>query len=102
MNVFDFFVIQYIINNKEIKIHICYDRYTFFGKEPEEIITSRGDALVIRRNNGTEEIRQGKSRPLKNITSGEHFHTVSADSAQTLDLIEEELRKKDYLVRTVK
>ena len=34
-----------------------YDRYTFFGKEPEEIITSRGDALVIRRNNGTEEIR---------------------------------------------
>ena len=30
MNVFDFFVIQYIINNKEIKIHICYDRYTFF------------------------------------------------------------------------
>ena len=49
-----------------------------------------------------EEIRQGKSRPLKNITSGEHFHTVSADSAQTLDLIEEELRKKDYLVRTVK
>ena len=79
-----------------------YDRYTFFGKEPEEIITSRGDALVIRRNNGTEEIRQGKSRPLKNITSGEHFHTVSADSAQTLDLIEEELRKKDYLVRTVK
>lgn len=32
---------------------------TFFGKEPEEIITSRGDALVIRRNNGTEEIRQG-------------------------------------------
>ena len=30
MNVFDFFVIQYIINNKEIKIYICYDRYTFF------------------------------------------------------------------------
>ena len=27
-----------------------YDRYTFFGKEPEEIITSRGDALVIRQN----------------------------------------------------
>ena len=49
-----------------------------------------------------EEIRQGNQRPLKNITSGEHFHTVSADSAQTLDLIEEELRKKDYLVRTVK
>ena len=42
-----------------------YDRYTFFGKEPEEIITSRGDALVIRRNNGTEEIRQGN--PLERL-----------------------------------
>ena len=34
-------------------------------KEPEEIITSRGDALVIRRNNGTEEIRQGN--PLERL-----------------------------------
>ena len=42
-----------------------YDRYTFFGKEPEEIITSSGDALVIRRNNGTEEIRQGN--PLERL-----------------------------------
>ena len=24
-----------------------YDRYTFFGMEPEEIVTSRGNALVI-------------------------------------------------------
>ena len=37
----------------------------FFGKEPEEIITSRGDALVIRQNNGTEEIRQGN--PLERL-----------------------------------
>ena len=35
------------------------------GKEPEEIITSRGDALVIRQNNGTEEIRQGN--PLERL-----------------------------------
>lgn len=42
-----------------------YDRYTFFGKEPEEIITSRGDALVIRQNDGTEEIRQGN--PLERL-----------------------------------
>ena len=42
-----------------------YDRYTFFGKEPEEIITSRGNALVIRRNDGTEEVRQGN--PLERL-----------------------------------
>lgn len=44
------------------------------------------------------EIRSGKSSPLKNITSGYHYHTVSADSAQTLDMIEEMLRKKGILV----
>ena len=26
-----------------------YDRFTFFGAEPEEIITSRGQSLVITR-----------------------------------------------------
>lgn len=36
-----------------------YDRYTFFGVEPEEIITSRGNSLVITKNNGEEEVREG-------------------------------------------
>ena len=36
-----------------------YDRYTFFGAEPEEIITSRGNALAITRADGTEEVRKG-------------------------------------------
>lgn len=36
-----------------------YDRYTFFGAEPEEIITSRGNALVITASDGTETIREG-------------------------------------------
>lgn len=45
-----------------------------------------------------EEIRSGKSRPLKNLTSGVHYHTVEADSDKTLDYIEEELKKKGFLV----
>ena len=36
-----------------------YDRYTFFGKEPEEIISSQGNALVITKNDGTQEVRNG-------------------------------------------
>ena len=36
-----------------------YDRYTFFGREPEEIISSRGNALVITKNDGSEEVREG-------------------------------------------
>lgn len=35
-----------------------YDRYTIFGAEPEELISSRGNALVILRG-GEEEVRPG-------------------------------------------
>ncbi len=36
-----------------------YDRYTFFGANPEEIITSEGNALVIRKADGSVERQQG-------------------------------------------
>lgn len=45
-------------------------------------------------------IRNGKSSPLKNITSGYHYHMVEADSEITLDMIEEMLREKGFLVET--
>ncbi len=44
------------------------------------------------------DIESGKSTPLKNITSDYHYHTATADSEETLDLIEEELRKLGFLV----
>ena len=34
-------------------------RYSFFGIEPEEIITSRGNSLVIKKKGGSEEVREG-------------------------------------------
>lgn len=46
-----------------------------------------------------EDIRSGKSSPLKNITSDYHYHKVSADSEKTLDLIEETLKEKGFLVK---
>ncbi|MCM1258190.1 MAG: anthranilate synthase component I [Roseburia sp.] len=37
-----------------------YDRFTLFGAEPEEIITSKGmDGLVINKKDGTKEERKG-------------------------------------------
>lgn len=36
-----------------------YDRYTFFGVEPEEIISSKGQSLVITKKDGTKDIRKG-------------------------------------------
>lgn len=44
-----------------------------------------------------ESIKSGKSSPLKNLTSGVHYHTVEADSEETLDLIEQELNKRDII-----
>lgn len=44
------------------------------------------------------DIKNGKSSPLKNITSDYHYHTVEADSEKTLDMIEKMLRDKGFLV----
>lgn len=46
-----------------------------------------------------EEIKSGNSKPLKNLTPGGiHYHNVEADSEETLDYIESELKKKGYLL----
>ncbi|MGN1167872.1 MAG: transcription repressor NadR [Lachnospiraceae bacterium] len=47
-----------------------------------------------------DDIKNGKSSPLKNITSNYHYHSISADSEETLDLIENMLRKKKFLVES--
>ncbi len=64
--------------------------------------TIRGDlSIQCRRQvqDFVEEIRSGKSKPLKNLTSGGvHYHTVEADREEILDLIEQELQKKGYLL----
>jgi hypothetical protein len=44
------------------------------------------------------DIENGKSSPLKNITSGYHFHTIVADSEETLDQIENELNENGFLL----
>lgn len=45
-----------------------------------------------------EDIKTGKSSPLKNITSNYHYHKVEADSEETLDMIEDMLKCKGYLI----
>ncbi len=45
------------------------------------------------------DIRAGKSSPLMKVTSNYHYHTVEADSSETLDLIENALAEKGYLVK---
>lgn len=60
-------------------------------------ITSRRKAADFIR-----DLKSGKSSPLKNITSGYHYHTVEADSEETLDMIGEMLEEKGFLVEEKK
>lgn len=46
-----------------------------------------------------EGITSGKSSLLKNVTSGYHYHTVTAESVEILDLIQEQLQEKGFLAR---
>ena len=46
-----------------------------------------------------EGITSGKSTNLMNLTSNYHYHTVVADDEQTLDLIQEELKRKGFLAQ---
>ena len=55
-------------------------------------IRNRRDVRVF-----VDNIRSGRSSPLLNVTSGYHFHTVSADCEAVLDEIEEMLLQKGYL-----
>ena len=45
-----------------------------------------------------EGMRASRSAPLMNITSGYHYHTVEASDEETLDLIEQELNARGYLL----
>lgn len=57
------------------------------------IIRSRMDV-----QNFVEQVRTYQTKPLNNLTDGEHFHTVTAQDEVTLDAIEEALMRKGYLL----
>lgn len=49
--------------------------------------------------NYLNDILNGKSTQLKNITSNYHYHTITAENEQILDEIQEELNNKGFLAR---
>ena len=59
-------------------------------------IRNRRDVQVF-----VDNIKTGKSTPLLNVTSGYHFHTISAESETILDEIEDLLRQKGYLAEVL-
>ncbi len=47
------------------------------------------------------DIAAGKSSLLKNVTAGYHYHTVSAETEETLERIEDALQKNGFLAPLV-
>lgn len=45
-----------------------------------------------------EKLKNSKSKPLKELAEGCHYHTITAPSRKALELIREELKKKGILV----
>lgn len=67
--------------------------HRIYGKVTAPLnIKSRRDIALF-----SEDMRTGKSSPLMTVTSGYHFHQVSADSEEVLDDIQEALAQKGYL-----
>ena len=74
-------------------VNVMVNHRVYGHMEAEINITSRRKVTEF-----MDDIQNGKSSPLKNITSDYHYHKVEADSEETLDLIEDMLRNKGFLV----
>ncbi len=48
-------------------------------------------------SNYMEQLKTGISKPLKDVTSDYHYHTITADSEQILDQIQAELNSRGFL-----
>ena len=76
------------------RVEDVYVWHKVYGKVRAEMgIASRRDADAF-----MQKIRSGVSAPLKNITGGYHYHTVTAESEAALDAIEAELRARGFFV----
>lgn len=76
------------------KIEDVFVYHKLYGVVRVEMdIKSRMDAKKY-----VECINGGVSVPLEQVTSEYHYHTVTADSVESLNIIQEELQKQGFLV----
>lgn len=76
------------------KVLNVFIEHEFYGQIIADlIINNRLDAAEF-----VNTLDHANDQPLKTLTGGCHYHTVTADSQKNLDRIEVELRRKGYLV----
>lgn len=77
------------------KVRDVFVKHKVYGMIVVELnVESRLDVKQLMDN-----IENGQSAPLKKLTLDEHYHTIEANSEETLDLIESELLSHNILVQ---
>lgn len=83
-----------IVDNSGRVLDVVVEHEIYGQITVDLIINSRRDVKDF-----IERLQKSSSaKPLKELTNGEHYHTVEADSEEDLDIVESELRKKKYLI----
>lgn len=82
-------IVDYGGNVKDVTVaHPIYGQISV-----DLIIRSRIDV-----ENFDAQVKKYQTKPLNNLTGGEHFHTVTAPDEETLDAIGKALARKGYLL----
>ena len=83
-----------MLDELNLKVEDVFVYHKLYGVIRVEMnIKSRMDAKRY-----VDGIKGGVSVPLEQITSEYHYHTVTADSVETLNIIQDQLDKQGYLV----
>lgn len=82
-----------IVDNNGRVLDVVVEHDIYGQINVDLIINSRRDVKEF-----MEKIKNNRTKPLNVLTDGVHYHTVEADSEKDLDIIEEELRNKGYLI----
>ena len=98
-------VFKVIHSDEETEEELCL--YVDYGGRVEDVFVYHKvygvlrAGMNIRSRHDVHEymksLQGGKSSLLKNITAGYHYHTVSADSRETLDRIQKALEERGFL-----
>lgn len=95
------------VNHTDEQMEEELNLYVDFGAKVEDEFVYHKIYNVIRVEMGIksrrdvheymEKLKSGISKSLKDVTSGYHYHTVTAESEEVLDQIQEELQKRGFL-----
>ena len=85
--------LEIIVDNNGKVLDVVIEHDIYGQITVDLIIASRRDIKEF-----LQKLKESKTKPLKDLTNGRHYHTVEADTKKDLDIIENELREKGYLV----